>query len=209
MSRDKKMPRTDYKSLKLLGLVVFFFIVLFGVAGVFASKGVLDVSTTVREEFCSGVLGSYYSKSEPGEDGIKMIRIDKKVAFDWGLESPHKCISADNFSVVWSGFITPAVSGEYLFRVYSDDGVRLYVDSVKLIDRWEPVNLEMTVARDRIYLKKGEFYPFCLEYKEHYINSTVYLFWEAQGVELSVVPENCFYVKREIYDKYNKAVYIK
>ncbi len=152
--------------------------------------------------FCNGVLGAYHQGREPDEGELKLFRIDRKIAFDWKLGSPAEGIEGDDFSVVWSGYLRPPVSGEYTFRVYSDDGVRLYVNSVMLIDRWEPVNLEMTAAKEKIFLREGEFYPLRLEYKEHYINSTVYLFWEAPGLELSVVPEDCFFVEREIFDKY-------
>lgn len=206
MRCDKKLPRLDCKGLIVLGIIAVFIIAAFIFVRVIAFKGVLPAHTS-PSEFYNGILGSYYCKSKPADEYIRLMRIDKKIAFDWKLDSPDQSIGTDNFSVVWSGFISPPASGEYVFKVYSDDGVRLYVDSVELIDRWEPVNLEVTAAKDRIYLEKGKFYPLRLEYKELYINATVYLFWEAEDVELSVVPENCYYVKREIYNKYKEPVY--
>lgn len=212
MSCDKRLAEfLKSKGFKVVTGVILILIIA-GFAGVWlaASKEAVPVAAWGQEMFCNGILGMYYNKSEPVDDGdIKMIRIDEKIAFDWKLDSPDSLIGKDNFSVVWSGFVTAPESDDYIFRVYSDDGVRLYVNSVELIDRWEPVNLEMIVAKDKIYLKKGEFYSFRLEYKEHYINSTVYLFWESDAVELSVVPESFFYVKKEVYDTYKKPVHIK
>ena len=44
-------------------------------------------------------------------------------------------LGVDNFSIRWSKRVTFA-EGDYTFRTYSDDGVRMYLDYVRIIDAW-------------------------------------------------------------------------
>jgi hypothetical protein len=62
-------------------------------------------------------------------------RIDKAIDFSWGLNSPDPSVRADGFSVRWNGNFTFA-AGTYTFTATVDDGVRVYVDGVAIIDHW-------------------------------------------------------------------------
>jgi glucose/arabinose dehydrogenase len=54
---------------------------------------------------------------------------------DWGTGSPGPGVPADGFSTRWQGaFSFPA--GDTTFTVTADDGIRLYVDGVLVIDKW-------------------------------------------------------------------------
>ena len=56
--------------------------------------------------------------------------------FDWGTGSPGSSVSSDNFSAKWTGQVKAPVSGSYTFTVTGDDGVRLFLNGVKVIDGW-------------------------------------------------------------------------
>ncbi|MCC7372446.1 MAG: PQQ-dependent sugar dehydrogenase [Chloroflexi bacterium] len=58
------------------------------------------------------------------------------IAYRWGTNAPASGIGADNFSVRWSG-THDFDAGTYTFRVFSDDGVRLRVDGVTILDQWK------------------------------------------------------------------------
>jgi hypothetical protein len=45
-------------------------------------------------------------------------------------------VPADNFSARWTKSVTVEEAGSYKFTVTGDDGVRLYVDGEKVIDKW-------------------------------------------------------------------------
>ena len=49
-------------------------------------------------------------------------------------------MSADTFSVRWTGQVQPQFGETYTFHVTADDGVRLWVRGQLLIDRWSPAN---------------------------------------------------------------------
>ncbi|GIG29048.1 hypothetical protein Cma02nite_16480 [Cellulomonas marina] len=57
------------------------------------------------------------------------------LAHDWGAGSPPG-VGPDEFSARWAGTFGVATAGTYRFTVTADDGVRLWVDDVLLLDRW-------------------------------------------------------------------------
>jgi hypothetical protein len=65
-----------------------------------------------------------------------VTRNDERVQFNWGAGSPDPAVPADNFSARWTRTIELA-AGVYDFSVSADDGVRLFVDNLLLIDAWQ------------------------------------------------------------------------
>ncbi len=63
-------------------------------------------------------------------------RSEPVVNNDWGLSAPAAGVNADQFSARWTKQIL-TVAGTYKFTVTGDDGMRLYVDNVLLIDQWK------------------------------------------------------------------------
>jgi RHS repeat-associated protein len=64
-----------------------------------------------------------------------LTRTDAAINFNWGGGSPASGINVDNFSVRWTKTDTFA-AGAYTFSMTGDDGVRLYIDNVLVIDKW-------------------------------------------------------------------------
>jgi LysM repeat protein len=65
-----------------------------------------------------------------------VVRNDQAIAFNWGLGWPSPKISADNFSVRWTRTVY-LNEGTYRFTVNVDDGARLFVDNILVIDQWQ------------------------------------------------------------------------
>jgi hypothetical protein len=84
----------------------------------------------------SGWKGSYYAVRDLS--GLPLFqRDDPVIRFNWGSGSPRSDIPADNFSVRWTRKLVFSQAGSYRFRVEADDGVRLWVDGVLVVDRWQ------------------------------------------------------------------------
>lgn len=66
-----------------------------------------------------------------------VVRNDSAIAFNWGYGWPNPKISADNFSVRWTRTVY-LNQGTYRFTVNVDDGARLFVDNVLVLDQWQP-----------------------------------------------------------------------
>ncbi|HPO04389.1 MAG TPA: PA14 domain-containing protein [Bacillota bacterium] len=160
--------------------------------------------------YAGGLLGEYYDSKEPvNPTALKMKRIDSSIAFNYGYDlSPDPVIGHENFSVRWTGYIKPAVTGDYIFKTYSDDGVKLFVNNVKLIDNWGLFTLNFELADNSIHLEAGQYYPITLEYQQGPLYSAVFLFWESNnGVSMGLVPGGVLYVTQETHDEYSPAKY--
>jgi glucose/arabinose dehydrogenase len=92
-----------------------------------------------------------------------LTRQDDAVNFDWGAGSPGGAIPADHFSARWSKSAVLA-AGTYAFTVTSDDGARLLVDGVPIINRW--LLQGPTTYTAKRYLDQGT-HQIVLEYFEN------------------------------------------
>jgi hypothetical protein len=63
-------------------------------------------------------------------------RTEKRIAYDWRKASPIPgTVNRDKFSVRWTRVIN-FKAGTYIFRTYSDDGIRVWIDNKQLINQW-------------------------------------------------------------------------
>jgi hypothetical protein len=80
-----------------------------------------------------GLRGEYFQNIDFTE--LVTDRIDPNINYDYQLGAPAGTpLQADTFSIRWTGYLLPAIDGVYQFRVEADDGVRLYLDDLLLID---------------------------------------------------------------------------
>jgi hypothetical protein len=98
-----------------------------------------------------------------------LVREDANVNFDWGSGSPDGSIPTDGFSVRWTQDDWTD-SLDYRFVLNVDDGVRLWVDGVLLIDEWH----RSTGVRYRaeMHLSQG-VHRFRIEYYEGHDNASI------------------------------------
>lgn len=107
-----------------------------------------------------------------------LVRDDAAIDFDWGYGSPSPAVSTDNFSVRWTrtlGF-NP---GTYRFFASSDDGVRVYVDGVRVVDAWFNQKLPNTHSGD-INLAGG-LHTVVVEYFERGGEASAHAWWNLLG----------------------------
>ena len=93
------------------------------------------VTNQLYQPTITGWRGEYFNNRIAA--GIPaLVRDDAAIDFDWGIESPAiQAINAEAFSVRWTRTLDlPA--GIYRFTTTTDDGARLYVNDVLLIDQW-------------------------------------------------------------------------
>jgi beta-glucosidase len=109
----------------------------------------------------TGFKGEYFNNKElQGEPAT--VRIDQQIKFDWGRYKPTPQVGENNFSVRWTGKLTPPESGVYRLGITGDDGARLYLDGQLLIDAWSS-NPTKTVTKE-VNLERGRTYDVRMEY---------------------------------------------
>ncbi len=131
-----------------------------------------------------GLRGTYYNNSD--FTGTTFTRVDPTVNFDWAKGAPAPGIAADTFSVRWTGFVQPQFGETYTFRTDTDDGVRLWVNGVQIINRW--IN-NAGISTGTIALTGGQKYSITLEMYEHKNRAKAILQWSSPSQALQVIPQ--------------------
>ena len=133
-----------------------------------------------------GLLGDYYANVDLA--GSPISRIDAGVFFDFGPEESRPVgIPNSDFSVRWTGVIEPPLAGEYELGLRHDDGVRLFVDGVTVIDRWGPSGGDLDTTL--LEFGAGETHHIRIDYYQGAGGALVEFVWRVPGgSELVPVP---------------------
>jgi beta-glucosidase len=141
-----------------------------------------------------GLQGQYFNNNDlSGSPAV--TQIDPEVNFDWTQTGAiPAAISVENqasFSALWTGRMRPTLTGDHLFKVRADGGVRLYVNGQLLIDTFlspmpPPVYGTTISTFAKIYLQAGQAYDVKLEYRRTsgFVGNSGAL----EGVQLSWAP---------------------
>lgn len=110
-----------------------------------------------------GLYGEYFPNLDlDGEPA--MTRVDGKVDFNWILAQPTQDMAA-NYSVRWTGTLTPDRSFEGFFGTSAQDSMRLFVDGERFVDGWDQC-LERNLNNGRTFtFEAGRSYAVRCEFK--------------------------------------------
>ena len=120
--------------------------------------------------------------------GLKLIRTDDIVEFDWGSGAPDAAIRPDTFSARWTGYVEPRYSETYTFHTLSDDGVRLWVDGRLIIDNWTDHGFQEDTGT--IELTAGRKYDLKLEFYENGGAAGIILSWSSPSHAKETIPKS-------------------
>ncbi|WP_317172734.1 PA14 domain-containing protein [Hymenobacter polaris] len=121
-----------------------------------------------------GLRGDYY-------EGLNFEHLvhtqrDAHLDFDWHEQSPVPGVPATSFTVRWTGWLVPPVTGRYILHLTVDDGVRLWLDQRLLLNEWRGQYL--SVYQVAIDLQAGHAYPLRLDYCQYSATTRLLLSWE-------------------------------
>ncbi|MBN2164185.1 MAG: glycoside hydrolase family 3 C-terminal domain-containing protein [Pontiellaceae bacterium] len=110
-----------------------------------------------------GLKASFYANPELSGEPV-VTRTDEQVNFSWGGRSPMNGFQSDHFSVKWEGYLQADETGEYVLAVSSDDGTRLFLDDVEVVDNWYDHGEK--IGKTRVMLEKGALHKVRVEFFE-------------------------------------------
>ncbi len=140
--------------------------------------------TTAKEG--GGVRGDYYRGMN--FENFVLTRTDPEINFNWGDPGgPDATVGDDNFSCRWTGEVEAAFTETYTFYAAADDGVRLWVDGVQLVDAW--VDQGTTEYRGTIDLIAGNTYSILMEQYENGGGAAAYLRWSSASTPKQIIPQ--------------------
>lgn len=109
-------------------------------------------------------------------DGTPAItRIDRQLDFNWTLYSPDPLLEADHYAVRWTGQLKAPATGFYRLGLDGNDGYRLYVNNVLLVDKWRKESYHTTLVNYRF--EKDKLYDIKVEFYEPAGNAHIRLVW--------------------------------
>lgn len=104
--------------------------------------------------------GEYFNNATLS-GAVVLLRNDADINFNWAGSAPDSSLPSDNFSARWTRTMS-FNAGHYRFSATVDDGARVYLDSVLIIDEWRDgsertvtVELDVTAAT---HLLQVEYY---------------------------------------------------
>ena len=151
---------------------------------VISNEATLTVTAIVGPGTGIGLTATYFNNIN--FTGTTVTRIDRTVDFVWGTGSPSPSIGPDTFSARWSGQVEAESTTTYTFYTQSDDGVRLWVNGVMLVNNW--TNHATVENRGTIALVAGKRYDITMEYFENAGSATARLLWSTASTPKMVVP---------------------
>ena len=120
------------------------------------------LSCTIDGKTSKGLNAEYFNNiTLSGTPALK--RTDPDINFRWTLYGPDSTINFDFFSVRWTGKLTAPESGTYKIGIEGNDGFRLYINNVLIIDNWKKQSYsthvcDYTFTKNQAYDLRVEFY---------------------------------------------------
>ena len=141
-----------------------------------------------------GIKGAYYSNVWLTGDPV-LKRLDSSISFNWGSGELITGVASDYVGVEWNGYILPATSESYTFYVTCNDGVRVYVNNVLVIDNYVSVGTGKLIIDQStpIALTAGQFYPIKVQYFEQTSEASIALEWGTATITRQTIPSTAFY----------------
>ncbi len=127
-------------------------------------------------------LSAIYVANATFSGDAALERVDALVDFCWSNASPLGGLPTDDFSVHWSGWLIPPVSGDYALGVKGCSGYALYIDGKDVIPYAHNIHHTFTRAC-RLTLEAGRLYNIRLDFMSDGREPQVQLLWALPGMD--------------------------
>lgn len=140
----------------------------------------------------TGLRGQYWANHLANFTGNPTLtRTDSTVNFDWNNNSPDPSIPTTDYSVKWTGYVQPQFNETYTFYITVDDGGRLFVDGVELINGW--VDQAPTQYSGSIALTAGK-HTIEMDYYQNGGGAVATLSWSSPSTPMEIIPQSQLYL---------------
>lgn len=158
-----------------------------GPAGPIGPQGDVSSLDGVEGGVGVGLLGSFYNNMDLA--GTPVATQYSNVDLFWIAPElpPIPGLNPEHISARWEGYVQIPVSGDYVFSTYSDDGVRLYVNSILAINNWS--HHGTTLDSSPVFnFSAGQQVPLKLEWFQGPEYAVIRLQWAYPGQASTVIP---------------------
>jgi beta-glucosidase len=121
-----------------------------------------------------GLRAEYFDNTDLTGEPV-MRRVDPSVNFNWGFSGVSPRLK-QNYSVRWTGVLTPSESADYVLGFTGQDGYRVWVDDQLLVEDWTRHRPSTTLTK-AIHLDQGHTYALKIEYFQSVRGAEAKLVW--------------------------------
>jgi hypothetical protein len=132
-----------------------------------------------------GLQARYFANQNLQGEPV-LIQVEPLIDRSWGRSGGPTATMRAPLSIQWRGSLIPPADGLYTLITTSDDGIRVWLDGKKLIDRW--VVRYASEDQATVDLKANRAYPLVIEFFDRGYNGTVRLEWQSNTIPRQVVP---------------------
>lgn len=129
----------------------------------------------------NGLTGQYFANRSLEGDPVE-TRIDAEVDFYWWDNAPFESLDDDDFSIRWTGYLVPPVSGEYALGGEGMSGFSIFIEDSVLV-RFRSVHHALK-RYQFIDLKADQAYRIQIDYYEEHGDASMKLLWSVPGKNL-------------------------
>lgn len=135
----------------------------------------------VTEEGIQGIKGEYYANSDLEGQPV-MTRIDDQINFYWESGSPSPELPDDNFSIRWTSYLLPPVTGTYYLGCWGMPQLSVKLEGKEILTHQsEHHGNHHEVAVD---LEAGKKYQLVYEYKNWFGDGDAKLLWSVPNPDM-------------------------
>jgi len=122
----------------------------------------------------NGVVGEYFDNAQLEGEPV-FTRIDKNIDFYWESHAPSPVLPDDDFSIRWTGYLAPPVTGTYRMGFWGMPTLDIWLEGEKILQ----FNSEHHAAHHEkaVELEAGKKYKFVFEYKNWHGDGDVRFLW--------------------------------
>jgi hypothetical protein len=167
-------------------------------------------SGTISVAARNGLYGEYFNNPDAGPGPspprtsppaqLALVRVDGTAApglsFDWAAAAPAPELFTERFLVRWSGQVLTTGAGLYTFTTRTDDGARLWVNGIRIIDFW--IDQGATDRTGTITLPAATLIDVVFEMYENGGNAYAELRWTPPGGSDVIIPPANLWTKPSI-----------
>ncbi len=145
------------------------------------------ISADRAQDFGTNWTASYYNSTDLSGSVVYTEQLPNGININWGTSSPNPAVNVDNFSARFTS-VQLFNQGTYEFVASSDDGIRVLIDGVLVLDRF--VGRVLTTDRFQQSLTAGT-HSLTVEYVEFIDQAAVQFQWfqVSGGLTPGVTPE--------------------
>ncbi|MCI4667183.1 MAG: PQQ-dependent sugar dehydrogenase [Bacteroidia bacterium] len=163
-----------------------------------AGDGQYEEAPSMRQQFFvrpngkasgDGLKAVYYNNADLTDSS--MTQVDSEIDFFWSNQRPEPQIEYSTFSAKWEGWLEPPFDGNYQLEITADDGVRVWVDNVLVIDEWR--DQAASSYNTIVNLTAWDKVPIRVDYYQNKVFAQARLSWSHSNFSKEVIPTRFLY----------------